>query len=89
MFTFIHTLFYSLSTVLCVILWFTKESQIVLGLQRIDLWKEAGADKWKLLFRSLVSEPDYSSDYEGGTCTRSMVAACQKTCSGGTQLEII
>lgn len=48
-----------------------KESQIVLGLQRAGLWKEAEADKWELLFsRSSVSEPDYFSDCEGGTYTR-------------------
>lgn len=43
-----------------------------------------GADKWKLLFnRSLISE----TDCKGGTCTRSMVAKCQKKQSEGTQLK--
>lgn len=71
MFTFIHTPFYSLSTVLCASLWLTWGKPNCSRTSKGRSLKEAEADKWKLLFsRSLVSEPDYSSDCEGGTCTR-------------------
>lgn len=42
-----------------------------------------------LFNRSLVSELHHSSDSEGGTCTRSTVAKCQKKYSRGTQPEIV